>query len=118
MCSLKGEKVKMSYDLNSAATPPKEEASIVNPLHTEQARILSARDNERQRKWFDSGVRAKKNNYGDLSPFYENKTADYFFKCGYAGTSFTEAQETLRSEIEQILKQDSTLSESVNELTK
>ena len=40
----------MSYDLNNST---------------------AAEDNERQRKWFDSGVRTRKRGYGDLSPFYE-----------------------------------------------
>lgn len=74
------------------------------------------KDEERQRKWFDTGVRAHKRGYGDLSPFYENATADYFFKCGYDGVSFVEAQQVLKEKIEELFKQDSTVVETVNEL--
>jgi hypothetical protein len=103
------EITEMSYDFESVAAAP--------TTSTEEEKKEIFIKTEVNRKYFDSGVRAKQRGYGDMSPFYENKTADYFFKCGYAGTSFEQAQETLRSEIEQILKQDSTLSESVNELT-
>src|SRR5438105_1255383 len=109
----------MIYDFESEAAAPRGKQNVEDHSKTVTQTVLHAqanKDNERQRKWFDSGVRAKQRGYGNFSPFYENKTADYFFKCGYAGTSFEQAQETLRSEIEQILKQDSTLSESVNEL--
>jgi len=80
---------------------------------------VTDKDSERQRKWFDSGVRARKNfaAYNDIvSPFYENATADYFFKCGYDGVSFVEAQSALKEKLEQILKQDSTVLEAVKEL--
>jgi hypothetical protein len=117
VCSLKGEKL-MSYDLNgSAAAAPRGEASTTNNVEAKIA-SLSNQDALRQRKWFDSGVRAKKRGYGDMSPFYENKTADYFFKCGYAGTSFEQAQETLTEKIKELFTQDCTVFETVNELVK
>ena len=73
-------------------------------------------DNELQHKQFDAGVRAHKRGYGDLSPFYENATADYFFKCGYNGASFAEAQETLTAKIKDFLEQDSIVLETVKDL--
>jgi hypothetical protein len=77
---------------------------------------ISNRDNERQSEWWRAGVSAR-GKYGRHSPFYENATADYFFFCGYDGTKFEEAQQFLREKIQQTLEQDSTLLQSVNELT-
>lgn len=74
------------------------------------------KDSEKQQKWYQAGLRAAKRGYGDISPFYENATADYFFKCGYTGTSFEEAQEFLKEKIKEIFEQDSTVSVTVNEL--
>jgi len=90
----------------------------INPVHVEQAKILAIKDSERQRKWFDAGLRAAKRGYGDLSPYYKNATADYFFKCGYNNVSFEEAQATLKDKLQQIFEQDSTLKESMNEIVK
>lgn len=76
------------------------------------------KDSEKQQKWYQAGLRAAKRGYGDISPFYENATADYFFKCGYAGTSFAEAQEFLKEKIKEIFEKNSTVSAIVNELVK
>lgn len=84
---------------------------------TESVMTSVNRDLERQRAWFLSGQNAYKKGYSDTSPFYENATADYFFKCGYDGVTFTDAQSNLADKIKEIFTQDSTLVESVNELT-
>lgn len=70
----------------------------------------------RQQRWFNSGKNAKQKGFSRESPFYENATADYFFFCGFDGVSFEEAQQVLKEKLSQILEQDSTLKESVNEL--
>lgn len=96
--------------------------SGVNGRHFESCSKFVAtktinKDEERQQKWYASGVRAKKNGYSDLSPFYENKTADYFFKCGYDGTSFVDAQSYLKEKIQEILLSNPVVKEVVEELT-
>jgi hypothetical protein len=112
------EDASQSFTGSAAALASKTSDTVkVNPVDEVMKEKL-ARDGERQRKWFDCGVRAKQRGYGDLSPFYENATADYFFKCGYNGTSFAEAQETLTAKIKNFLEQDSTVLETVNELAK
>ena len=74
------------------------------------------RDLERQRKWYLSGRSARKKGLSDTSPFYENATADYFFKCGYDGVSFEEAQKVLTEKIEQLFNTSPDVQEAVNEL--
>lgn len=97
----------------SSAAAPRE-----TQLHLEQARILSKQDEERQRKWYNSGVKAKQRGYGDFSPFYENATADYFFKCGYDNVPFVEAQQVLKEKIQQIMETDPLLTEVTDEYAK
>lgn len=75
-------------------------------------------DNALQQKWYHTGKRAKQRGYGDFSPFYENATADYFFKCGYDNVPFVEAQQVLKEKIEQELKANPLVRETVVELTR
>lgn len=91
--------------------------SAAAPRETQNAvQTVSSKDEERQRKWYDSGIKAKKRGYGDFSPFYENATADYFFKCGYDNVPFIEAQQVLKEKIEQILDAKPEVKEVLNEL--
>lgn len=76
---------------------------------------ITSKDEERQQKWYNSGVKAKKRGYGDFSPFYENATADYFFKCGYDNVPFVEAQQVLKDKIQQTLESNPVVAEVVNE---
>ena len=94
----------------SAAAAPRETQNVVQ--------TVSSKDEERQRKWYDSGVKAKKRGYGDFSPFYENATADYFFKCGYDNVPFVEAQQVLKDKIQQIMETDPLLTEVTDEYAK
>lgn len=106
----------------SSAAAPRDtqsvETSIKNIVSSKIA-SLSNKDKERQRKWFDSGVKAKKNfgSYTDVvSPFYENATADYFFKCGYDGVSFVEAQQVLKDKLEQVLKNNPVIDDTLKDV--
>lgn len=91
---------------NSSAAAPREQA-ISEALNLMQ---------EKNHKYFyQSGVRAHKRGYGDFSPFYENATADYFFKCGYDNVSFVEAQQFLKDKIQQTLESNPVVAEVVNE---
>lgn len=42
------------------------------------------------RKAFESGKKAKKNGWSDLSPFYNDPVADEYFAYGYHGTKTEE----------------------------
>lgn len=108
----KGE--KMSYDLNNSAAAAPRETSTEN-IVTSKIASLSNKDEERQQKWYNSGKCAKQRGYGDFSPFYENATADYFFKCGYDNVSFVEAQQFLKDKIQQTLESNPVVAEVVNE---
>lgn len=99
----------MSYDLNNSAAA----ASRVDPL-SKNTRI--ALDKAKQEVWYNSGKRAKQRGYGNFSPFYENATADYFFKCGYDGVSFVEAQQVLKDKIKDLLVSSPEVKEVLNEL--
>lgn len=77
---------------------------------------ISNKDLALQQKWYASGRKAKNRDFGDISPFYENATADYFFKCGYDGVKFEEAQQVLKDKIQQEIEANPEISPALNEL--
>ena len=95
-------------DQSSSAAAPRD-----NPLGRETKVAL---DKAKQEIWYNSGVRAKQRGYGDLSPYYENATADYFFKCGYDNVPFVEAQQVLQTKIKDLLETAPEVKEVLDEL--
>ena len=79
---------------------------------------LTNNDYAKQMGWFKSGEIAKKLGWSNFSPFYENATADYFFKCGYNNVPFVEAQQVLKDKIQQIMETDPLLTEVTDEYAK
>jgi hypothetical protein len=51
-------------------------------------------------KWHKSGVEAKQKGWSrDVTPYYNNNTADYFFHCGFDGVKLEDAIQTMQDEM-------------------
>lgn len=99
---------------DSAAAAPRETQNVQKFPTVNETKI--AIDNAKQLFWYNSGVRAKQKGYSNTSPFYKNATADYFFKCGYEGATFKQAQEALTTKIKDFLESEPEIKEVLNEL--